>query len=464
MSAAQARRTSGARRPVPLPEARAIAGTAEHSPATAGVASPTQHTRQTGGPDGRAPEDRLSDAPSASDSPSEAVWYAPDLTSEAASAAIRPVGPDAKVRPLFDAPSIDSPSYRQFLEALGVAVYTTDAEGHITFFNEAAADFWGRRPGIGEEWWRGWDLFWPDGRPMPHEESPMAVALKAGRSARGGEGIAERPDGTRAAFIPYPTVVFDAQGTIVGAINVLVDVTERRRAEEAVRAANAVKDEFLGLVSHELRTPVTTIFGNARLLQGVEDLPERQRDMVGDIAADAERLLGLVENLLLMTRAASHQRVDLEPQVLGHALRRIVDIFRRHHPEREVVLDIQADEMIVDGDQGYLELLVGNLLANADKYSPATEPIEVGLRRVGREASVTIRDRGIGLPAENRDRIFTAFYRTDAARRLAGGLGIGLSASKHVVAMLGGRIWAKAREGGGSEFGFALPLAEDRLD
>jgi PAS domain S-box-containing protein len=378
-------------------------------------------------------------------------------------AATQPVDPDPLIRPLFDPLSIDSPSYRRFLEALGVAVYTTDAQGRITFYNEAAVDLWGRRPDIGEEWCGSWKLYWPDGRPMAHGECPMAIALKEGRSVRGYEGIAERPDGARVAFVPYPTVVFDANGAIIGAVNVLVDVTERRRAEEALRAANAVKDEFLGLVSHELRTPVTTIFGNARLLQGAEGLSERHGGMVADIATDAERLLGLVENLLLMTRAASDQRIDLEPQVLGHAVRRIVDIFRRHHPEREVLLDAHADEMIVQGDQGYLELLVGNLLANADKYSPNSEPIEVILRRVGREGRVTIRDRGIGVP-EDVDRLFTAFYRTDAARRLAGGLGIGLSASKHVVELLGGRIWASPREGGGSDFGFALPLAEDRLD
>ena len=115
---------------------------------------------------------------------------------------------------------------------------------------------------------------------------------------------------------------------------------------------------------------MTTIFGNARLLQSADGLPEPHAGMVADIATDAERLLGLVENLLLMTRAASEQRVDLEPQVLGHAIRRIVDIFRRHHPERAIDLDIQTDEPIVDADQGYLELLVGNLLGNADKYSP----------------------------------------------------------------------------------------------
>lgn len=397
-------------------------------------------------------------------SPQEGVWYAPDVTPEPAAAAIRPSDVDAKVRPLFDAPSIDSPSYRQFLEALGVAVYTTDADGRITFFNEAAADFWGRRPELGEEWCGSWKLYWSDGRPMAHEECPMAIALREERSVRGYEAVAERPDGTRVAFVPYPTVVFDANGTLLGAINVMIDVTERRRAEEALRAANAVRDEFLGLVSHELRTPVTTIFGNARLLQSADGLPQRHAEMVGDIATDADRLLSLVENLLLMTRATSQQRVELEPQVLGHAIRRIVGIFRRHHPDREIRLDIPNDELIIEGDQGYLELLVGNLLGNADKYSPEPGPIDVSVRRVRQEARVTVCDRGIGIPDDDVDRLFTAFYRADPARRMSAGLGIGLSASKHAVAILGGRIWARPRDGGGSEFGFALPLAEERLD
>lgn len=391
------------------------------------------------------------------------VWYAPGVQVKRESTALRPAV-EPTIRSLFDAPSLDSPSYRQFLEALGVAVYTTDAQGRITFFNEAAADFWGRRPEIGEEWCGSWKLFWPDGRPMKHDECPMAIALKEGRSVRGYEGVAERPDGTRAAFIPYPTVVFDADGTLVGAINVLIDVTERRRAEDALRAANTVKDEFLGLVSHELRTPVTTIFGNARLLRDGDGLPERHEGMVADIATDAERLLGLVENLLLLTRAASEQRIDLEPQVLKHRIRNIVASFRRRHPDRDIRLEVEVGDLIVEADQGYLELLTDNLLSNAVKYSEPESPIEVAVQRVGHEARVAVLDRGIGVRPEDRERLFTAFYRTDAARRMSGGLGIGLSAAKHVVTILGGRIWAEPRDGGGSVFGYALPLANERLD
>jgi two-component system sensor histidine kinase SenX3 len=186
--------------------------------------------------------------------------------------------------------------------------------------------------------------------------------------------------------------------------------------------------------------------------------------MIADIATDAERLLSLVENLLLLTRAGSEQRIDSEPQVLGHVVRHIVGSFGRRHPGRDIRHDVPLDDLIVEADQGYLELLTDNLLSNAVKYSPASEPIEVIVRRGGDEARVSVLDRGIGVPPDEAERLFTAFYRTEAARRMSGGLGIGLSASKHVVTILGGRIWATAREGGGSEFGYALPLASDNGD
>jgi len=94
----------------------------------------------------------------------------------------------------------------ELLEALPVAIYTTDAEGRITFYNRAAAELWGSHPELGSSQWCGsWRLYWPDGRPLPHDECPMAIALKEGREVRGVEAIAERPDGTRLRFLPYPT-------------------------------------------------------------------------------------------------------------------------------------------------------------------------------------------------------------------------------------------------------------------
>lgn len=354
------------------------------------------------------------------------------------------------------------------LDAVGVAVYTTDPEGRLTFYNEAAAEFWGRRPELGELWCGSYKLFHTDGTPMPHETCPMAIALREGREPRGVAAIAERPDGTRVAFTPYPTLLRDPDGTVVGAVNVLVDVTDRARVEdslrataEALRASNAVKDEFLGLVSHELRTPVTTIFGNARLLRDKgERLAARDRDsMIMDIAGEAERLLGVVENLLLLTKLESGIHPDPEPQVLAHVTRTVLESFRRRHPERVIALTGESRHLIVEADRPYLDLILENLLSNAVKYSPPQARVEVEIKATDAEAQVMVLDRGIGLEGTDTEQLFSAFYRSEPARSRSSGLGIGLAACKRVVESLGGRVWAHAREGGGSEFGFALPLA-----
>jgi PAS domain S-box-containing protein len=121
----------------------------------------------------------------------------------------------------------------QLLQALPAAVYTTDRDGRITFYNRAAAALWGREPVLGESVWCGsWRLYWPDGRPMRHDECPMAVALKEGRSIPGEEAVAERPDGTRVPFLAYPTPLFDEAGRLSGAINTLIDISGRKRAED----------------------------------------------------------------------------------------------------------------------------------------------------------------------------------------------------------------------------------------
>ena len=87
------------------------------------------------------------------------------------------------------------PYFRDVLEALPAAIYTTDAAGRITYYNQAAALLWGQRPELGEsEWCGSWKLYWPDGRPLPHDQCPMALAIKEGRPNRGMEAVAERPD------------------------------------------------------------------------------------------------------------------------------------------------------------------------------------------------------------------------------------------------------------------------------
>ncbi|HEX4195275.1 MAG TPA: PAS domain S-box protein, partial [Stellaceae bacterium] len=134
--------------------------------------------------------------------------------------------------------------FRDLLEALPTAIYVTDADGRVIFFNEACIAFSGRTPVLGSDYWCvTWRLLNLDGTPLPHDRCPMAVALREDRAVRGVEAIAERPDGTRVPFIPYPTPLHDAEGRLIGAVNMLVDITERKKAEEALRRLNEILEQ-----------------------------------------------------------------------------------------------------------------------------------------------------------------------------------------------------------------------------
>ena len=122
------------------------------------------------------------------------------------------------------------------LEALPMPVYLTDADGWITYYNRACVDFAGRTPIAGEDrWCVTWKLFQEDGRPLRHEDCPMAVAIREKREVRGAVALAERPDGRRIMFVPYPTPLHDEAGDFTGAVNILIDVSDPRQAQ-ALRA------------------------------------------------------------------------------------------------------------------------------------------------------------------------------------------------------------------------------------
>jgi PAS domain S-box-containing protein len=141
---------------------------------------------------------------------------------------------------------------RDALDELPAAMYVTDADGVITYFNPACLDFTGRRPEVGEDrWCVTWRLYTNAGEFLPHDECPMAVAINTRRPVRGVTAVAERPDGTRVIFRPYPTPIFDKDGGFAGAVNLLEDVTDEVRAEDLMaqarrcrRLANSVADEM----------------------------------------------------------------------------------------------------------------------------------------------------------------------------------------------------------------------------
>lgn len=172
---------------------------------------------------------------------------------------------------------------RQALDDLPAAIYVTDADGVITYFNPACIDFTGRRPEVGaDRWCVTWRLYTNSGEFLPHDECPMAVAISTQRPIRGVTAVAERPDGTRVNFRPYPTPIFDKDGKFAGAVNLLEDVTDEARAEDfqaqarrCRRLANAVADDFaadaLSRMAEEYEAKAAELLGHKRFANSGAD-------------------------------------------------------------------------------------------------------------------------------------------------------------------------------------------------
>ena len=197
--------------------------------------------------------------------------------------------------------------FREMIDALPAAIYTTDAEGRLTHFNPAAIDFSGREPELGtDQWCISWKLYHPDGRPMPHDECPMAVALKGGQVIKGTEAIAERPDGSRRWFIPFPTPLWDHQGKIVGGINMLLDITERKDAERATSLLAAIVDSSDdAIISKNLDGTITSWNKGAERLFGYT-VPEAVGQHITLIVPWERR----AEEEDILRRLARGERVD----------------------------------------------------------------------------------------------------------------------------------------------------------
>ena len=291
-------------------------------------------------------------------------------------------------------------SLRELVEGLGVALYTTDAAGRLTFYNDAAAELWGRRPKVGEDEWCGsLRLYWPDGRTMPHGECPMAVTLKENRPVRGVEAIAERPDGTRVAFLPYPTPIRDASGTLVGAVNVLMDITQRKQAEEALRVSELRYKSLFeynldAVFSLDLGYRFTSANPACEIISGY-NIDELLHAEFGQllVTEDIERardaferaLAGEAQSLEFAITHKDGQRVDLNvtglPIVIDGATRGVFgiakDITRRKRAERALRESEERSRLAMDaGNMGAWEW---NAQTGEVKWSEGVEQIH-GLR------------------------------------------------------------------------------------
>jgi PAS domain S-box-containing protein len=309
--------------------------------------------------------------------------------------------------------------FQQLLEALPAAVYTTDAGGRITYYNKAAAEMAGRKPQLGvDQWCVTWRLYDADGNPLPHEECPMAVALKENRSVRNVEALAERPDGTLVPFLPYPTPLRDSDGALVGAVNMLIDISERKQAE-------AHQMMLLKELNHRVKN-------NMQMLQSMLSASQREASdtTAKALLADATRRVAAM--------AAAQKVLYDQGGPTGFKVREFLGSVcgvAQNAFDKEVQISVAAGDEILPNDFAMpVALILNELLTNAVKHGingSSRGTISVALIRAASGYELTVEDDGPG------------FELAATGRKRSSGLGLVAGLARQI----GGRFDVQCRGG-----------------
>lgn len=339
-----------------------------------------------------------------------------------------------------------------FFENLTEAVIVVAPSGDVVFYNQACVDLTGlREPG------NVYDpetnlLLYPDRRPVPQEERPI-VRLLAGETVKDANYIVLRPDGTeRRAVFNGADVALDGDTVIVATLR---DVTEAHKKEELGR-------DTIHIVSHDLRNPLAVISAQARILKDSLTSMGLCREAKGmeEISKAADRMARLIQILVDSTKETPKPwAIYGEPVHLCALARRLADRLNSIQPGKRVRVEAPDPVPHIWADSSRVGQVLENLVNNALKYSPPETPVVV--RVVPGEAVVTVSvtDRGTGIPQEEIPKLFQRFYRGSSCRGPEG-LGLGLYIARRTVQDYGGEIWVESVPGQGSTFSFSLPVRQ----
>jgi signal transduction histidine kinase len=367
---------------------------------------------------------------------------------------------------------------QRILDELPSGVYLVHgSDARLILSNHAAKTLWGadwlhEQPMIEFLQQNAIHVFRVDGRQLPYDQLATLRAVQQGISVYQDQEIIRHPDGSTLPVL-VNAIALDTQKfplNFSATKSSLQDPAALIMYQDvsALKEAEALKDDFIGIAAHELRNPLAVLQGFAQLLlvQSARDsgvaLTADQQESLAGIHQATRRLGELTDDLLDVTRLqAGRLQLYQDPTDLVTLVKRVVKRFQmtaEHHCCR---VDAQADVLVVSVDVQRIEQVINNILNNAVKYSPQSDYVQITLWEDNENncAMVSVKDDGIGIPARQQIRIFGRFVRADNVRAYGiHGTGLGLYLSRELIERHGGRIWFQSVEGQGTTFFIALPL------
>jgi hypothetical protein len=351
-------------------------------------------------------------------------------------------------------------------------IFMLDPEGRIISWNEGAS----RINGYTEEevLGRHFSLFYTlEDQHAGKPDDELAIAAREGQLED--EGWRVRKDGTLFWSNVIITALRDESGRLAGFGKVTRDLTERRAAEQKavedarrmaeVEAASRAKSGFLAALSHELRTPLNAIGGyvDLLLLNLRGPINDEQRSDLERIRRSQQHLLGLINDLLNFSRVeAGRLDYDLRPVPVGEAIDAVCGMVEAQAAAKPLHLECASGDkhLTVYADSLKLEQILLNLVSNAMKFTPPGGRIEVGYRSSAPMVEITVRDSGVGVPADQLEAIFEPFVQVGRSwSNIQEGAGLGLSISRELARAMGGDLRVESTPGEGSTFTLVLPTS-----
>jgi PAS domain S-box-containing protein len=348
--------------------------------------------------------------------------------------------------------------YESLITSIGEGIVAVDTDGRVIFANQAVERMTGLKTAdcFGKKWVETQKAFDMDGKPMPPESHPIIAAIKAGK-VMSSNLIFERQDKSTFPITATASPVIIG-GKVVGAVAAFKDITKEMEVDKA-------KSEFVSLASHQLKTPMAAIKWYLELLTSGDagKLNKDQKSYLSEIQQSNLRMNGLVDALLNVSRIelgtfiiepepsnvlkiADEAASELEPQIRAKKIK-----FTKTY-------DRKLPEMMVD--RKLINIIFQNLLSNAVKYTPAKGKVALNIKRSGEDVMIAVSDSGMGIPANQQDKIFKRMFRAEnAVSSQTEGTGLGLYLVKSILENAGGKIWFESAEGKGANFYVTLPLS-----